>query len=232
MIAIIPARGGSKGLPRKNIKCLLGKPLIAYTIEEALKSKSISRVIISTGDLEIAEISKKYGAEVPFMRPEYLSSDISKAIDTYIYTIQKIEEQEQININEFIVLLPTSPLRECHDIDAACGLFYDKHADSVISYTKEHHPISWHKFVNDDGKFEDIFQDNLLKNRQELKESFFPNGSIYVFSKKIILEGRYYSDNSYSYIMPRERSVDIDTYEDFELAEFYLKKKNEKQTHL
>jgi len=228
MIAIIPARGGSKGLPGKNSKELFGKPLIAYTIEAALNSKYISRVIVSTDDETIAEISKKYGAEIPFMRPGYLATDDSKAIDTYNYTISELEKLGETTIKEFAVLLPTCPLRKVEDINNACQLFFEKKADSVISYTKEHHPISWHKYISPTGKFENIFEQNTLLNRQEIRESYYPNGSIYVFSKELISKEQYYSDNSYAYIMDRSVSVDIDTIEDFELAEYFLKKENEK----
>ena len=108
MIAIIPARGGSKGLPGKNIKEMCDKPLIAYTIEAALKSKSIDHVILSTDDEEIAAVAKKYGAEVPFMRPAELASDTAMAVDNYIYTIGRLEKEWNTKIDSFVVLQPTS----------------------------------------------------------------------------------------------------------------------------
>lgn len=126
MIAIIPARGGSKGLPGKNIKFLNGKPLIAYTIEAALKAKHVHRVIISTDDLEIADTAKKYGAEVPFMRPEYLATDDALAIDVYKYTLSRLSETEGTIITDFMVLQPTSPLRTATDIDKAITIFKEK----------------------------------------------------------------------------------------------------------
>lgn len=223
MIAIIPARGGSKGLPGKNIKLLNGIPLIAYTIKAAINAKAVTRVIVSTDSEEIADVSGKFGAEVPFMRPDHLASDTSAAIDTYLYTIQELERTENISINEIMILLPTSPLRTAEDINKAVELFKGKNADSVISYTEEHHPISWHKYLNDQLKFEDIFPPN-IKNRQELKTSYYPNGSIYIFKKTILVQGIYYSENSYAHLMPRNRSVDIDSMEDFEYAEFLIKK--------
>lgn len=227
MIAIIPARGGSKGLPGKNIKELNGKPLIAYTIEAALESKHIKQVIVSTDDHRIAAVAEKFGAEIPFMRPAELAGDDSKAIDTYLYTIDRIEKEAGKPLNEIVVLLPTCPLRNSNDIDVACELYLQKKADSVVSYTKEHHPITWHKRITAEGKFEPIFPEG-LENRQEIKETFYPNGSIYVFSTKLLKDGKYFSENSYAYIMPRNRSVDIDTPEDFEYAEFLLNRKNEK----
>ena len=142
MIAIIPARGGSKGLPGKNIRPLNGKPLIAYAIEAALKAKNIDRVIISTDDEEIAKIAVEYGAELPFMRPEFLASDTAQAVDNYIYTIGRLEEESGEKIDAFVVLQPTSPLRIAEDVDGAVDLFLQKDADSVISYTPEAHPVT------------------------------------------------------------------------------------------
>ena len=223
MLAIIPARGGSKGLPQKNIRILNGKPLIAYTIEQALLSKEIDRVIVSTDNEEIACVAKKYGAEIPFFRPDELSTDNSKAIDAYIYTINRIAKEESIEINEFVVLLPTSPLRLSDDIDNAVNLFKSKDADSVISYTKENHPISWHKKLDANNKFIPIFEDT-FDNRQNNTPTYYPNGSIYVFNYSLLCKGKYYSENSYAYIMPRERSIDIDYIEDFEYAEFIIMK--------
>ncbi len=224
MIAIIPARGGSKGLPGKNIRPLNGKPLIAYAIEAALKAKHIDRVIISTDDEGIARVAMEYGAELPFMRPAELASDTAMAIDNYIYTIGRLEQEGGKSIDGFVVLQPTSPLRIAEDIDGAIELFERKGADSVISYCQEAHPISWHKYLDEEGRFENIFNTN-IKNRQENRVSYYPNGAVYVFRTSMIRDRKYYTDNSYAYVMPRTRSVDIDFIEDFEYAEFLLKKK-------
>lgn len=224
MIAIIPARGGSKGLPGKNIRPLNGKPLIAYTVEAALQAKHIDRVIISTDDEEIARIAVQYGAELPFMRPSYLASDTAMAVDNYIYTIGRLEEETGKHIDSFVVLQPTSPLRTSEDIDGAIELFIEKNADSVISYTQEAHPISWHKYLDREGHFIDIIKSK-MSNRQDLKVSYYPNGAVYVFKTAIIRGKKYYTDNSFAYIMPRDRSVDIDYIEDFEYAEFLLQRK-------
>ena len=226
MIAIVPARCGSKGLPGKNIKDLLGKPMIVYTIEEALKSKYITDVIISTDCKEIEEVALKYGAKSHFLRPEFLASDSAKAIDNYIYTTDRLNNEFGYEIEKFVVLQPTSPLRLVEDIDGAIELFTKKNADSVISYTEEHHPIEWHKYISDEGKFENIFEEKLL-NRQDMKPSFFPNGAVFVFSCDLIKQNQYYSDNSYAYIMPRFRSIDVDTLEDFKYIEFLMGENHE-----
>lgn len=220
-VVVIPARGGSKGIHNKNLKQLLGKPLIAYTIECAINSQYVERVIVSTDSLEIAEISKEYGAEVPFLRPAELATDSSPVIDTFIYTINRLEHEEGITINQFIVLQPTSPLRSTKDLDEAVELFISKKADSVVSYTSEEHPIYWHKYINNDGKLED-FMPSSISRRQDYRKTYYPNGAIYVFKKDLILQRNYYSENTYAYIMPRNRSVDIDYQEDFDYIEYLM----------
>lgn len=225
MIAIIPARGGSKGLPGKNIRPLNGKPMIAYAIEAALASIHITEVIVSTDDPEIYKIALLYGAKDTFLRPKELASDSSLAIDNYIYTLDRLKQEYHYNIDNFIVLQPTSPLRTVEDIDSAITLFKSKNADSVISYCEEHHPISWHKYLKEDGKLENIFPDT-LNNRQDVKPSYYPNGAIFIFSYDLIKSGCYYSDNTYPFLMPRNRSVDVDTLEDFEYIEFLIGKKH------
>ncbi len=229
MIAIIPARGGSKGLPGKNTKNLLGKPLISYTIEAAKKAKSITEIIISTDSQEIAEIAVKYGAKCPFLRPAYLATDEALSVDNYIHLISKLCENRNTEIGEFIVLQPTSPLRSYQDIDNAIKMFREKNADSVISYTKEKHPITWHKYLNSQNEFIDIFNDD-LKNRQDYRCSYYPNGAIYVFKTQIINKNIYYTDKSYAYLMSSRDSIDIDTIDDFNYAEFILSNKGVSKT--
>lgn len=223
MIAIIPARGGSKGLPGKNIKLLKEKPLIQYTIEAALSARNISRVIVSTDDQEIANISLECGADVPFLRPEHLATDTATSKDVIKYCIERIENDEQISINNFILLQPTSPLRGSQDIDNAIEHFYAKNAQAVISFCAENHPIRWHKYIDDQGKLQDIF-DNVKSIRQEEKKSYYPNGAIYVFDRSSYINEQLIIEKQYAYIMPRSRSIDIDTLEDFEYCEFLLNK--------
>lgn len=223
MIAIIPARGGSKGVKNKNIRYLAGKPLIAYTIECALQANGVDRVIVSTDDEEIARVCREHGAEVPFLRPQELATDNAKAIDVYLHAIHYLRDIEKKELEEIVVLLPTCPLRLPMDIDRAIDLFRNKNADSVISYTKEHHPISWHKYLTEEGEFEDIFESDLA-NRQDLRTSYYPNGAIYVFRSTLLEVGEYYSEASYAYLMPADRSVDIDEETDLLYAEYLLKR--------
>jgi len=225
MIAIIPARGGTKRLPGKNVKDLHRKPKIAYTIEAAKKSNYISNVIISTDDQDIADIAISFGAICPFIRPSELASDSAMAVDNYIYTIERLNNEFDYKIDDFIVLQPTSPLRTVDDIDGAISLFKEKEADSVISYVEESHPITWHKYLDANNKFENIFDDTLA-NRQDNRKSYYPNGAIFVFNFNLIKKKHYYSENSYAYIMPKNRSVDIDYIDDFEYVQYLLGKQN------
>ena len=226
MIAIVPARGGSKGLPGKNIKNLHGKPMIAYTIEEARKSKYIEDIIISTDDQSIADIAVSLGALCHFLRPCELATDNALAVDNYIYTINRLNSDFGYDIDEFIVLQPTSPLRKAEDIDNAIEMFMQNNADSVISFVEETHPISWHKYINDDGKLENIFPDN-IKNRQDNKISYYPNGAIFIFKISVLKNKIYYTENTYAYVMSKSHSVDVDTIDDFEYASFMMGKTNE-----
>lgn len=225
MIAIIPARGGSKGLPGKNIKDFMGKPLIAHSIETALLSKYIDEVFVSTDDEVIRTIALKYGAKDIGLRPKALAEDNSKAIDTYTFTIELLMKRYNRNIDSICVLQPTSPLRTVSDIDSAIELFMHKNADSVVSYTEEHHPIAWHKYLNEDLSFSNIFPES-IDNRQMHRVSVYPNGAVYVFKTELLFSGLYVSEKTFCYLMPRSRSVDIDTIDDFNYAE-YLVRSNE-----
>ena len=222
MIALIPARGGSKGLPNKNIKLLNGKPLIAYSIEAALQAKEVTRVIVSTDYKDIEEVALQYGAEVPFFRPDFLATDNSLSSDMYKYTINRLEEEENIVIDSFVVLQPTSPLRTSIHIDEAIISFREKKAKAVVSYCKEYHSIFWHKRIDSNGKIVKIFEGNFSKNRQEIQETYFPNGAIYVFDKNYIFTTKDYSTDCFAYIMDRKYSIDIDTIDDFLYAEFLM----------
>lgn len=227
MLAIIPARGGSKGLPRKNIKLLDGLPLICHSIKAALDSKLVDRVIVSTEDKEIASIAKDFGAEVPFIRPDSLAGDKSMAMDTYLNVVDLISQQNSKLVESFVALLPTVPLRTSEDIDEAIKIFNAKKADSVISVVEASIPIHWYRRITNDGKLVNFFPDfNAVKNRQEMEKTYVPNGAVYVFQTEILrLTRQYYNKKTYPYIMPKERSADIDDKFDFEWVN-YLKIRN------
>ena len=225
MLAIIPARGGSKGIPKKNIKLLCGKPLIAYTIEAAIDAKNVDRIILSTDDPEITQVARNYDVEIPFMRPEELARDDSLAIDNYIYTIERLNREFNNNIEEFAVLLPTAPLRTSQDIDKAIELFSKKRADSVISCIALHHPLDWIFGINSDGivkRNKDVDIKKMM-NRQESEQGYIPNGAVFIFKYSLLKEKySYYSDKTYAYVMSPERSIDIDTELDVKFAEFLM----------
>jgi CMP-N-acetylneuraminic acid synthetase len=223
IIAIIPARGGSKGIPKKNIKQLAGKPLIAYSIEAALKSKYIDRVIVSTEDEEIAEISKKYGAEV-VDRPKELAKDETPTIDV-IFHFLEILKMKNYNPDIVVLLQPTSPLRSAEDIDNAIKLFLDSDCESIVSVCEVEHPPYW-SFKIEGGYLKSLFGDEYLRRRrQDLEKVYMPNGAIYISTpENLRIYKSFYCPRTIPYIMPVERSVDIDNEIDFMIAELVMKK--------
>ena len=226
ILALIPARGGSKGLPRKNIASLLGKPLIAWTISEALSSKYLDGVIVSTEDEEIARIAKKYGAEIPFKRPKHLACDTSKGIDVVLHAIDWFNKKG--NRYDLLMLLqPTSPLRTVEDIDRAVEYFFAKQGDVVVSVCEAEHSPLWTNILPDDmcmQKFINLKSSGL--NRQDLPKHYRLNGAIYLsFCDHLQRNKSFFGKGTFAYIMPQESSVDIDSNFDFNLAEFILSRR-------
>lgn len=229
IVALIPARGGSKGLPRKNIRILLNKPLIAWAIGGARKSRLIDRVIISTDDEEIKCVSEKYGGEAPFLRPKELAQDRSRAVDVIMHALNWIERAGQ-SYDAFILLQPTSPLRTETDINAAIKIFVEKKAKAVVSVCEtEHHPYLSNTLPNDKCMKDFIKSDAMNKNRQELPKYYRLNGAIFMADCGYFRKGRsFYGKNTYAYVMPQERSVDIDGTIDLKFAECLLKEQKRK----
>lgn len=226
ILGLIPARGGSKSLPRKNIRPLLGKPLIAWTIEQALASKYLDGVIVSTDDEEIAEISKKYGAEVPFMRPKELATDETKGIDVVLHAVDWIEINNK-PYNLLMLLQPTSPLRTYEDIDKAIKLLFSKKAQAVVSVCEaEHHPY-WSNILPQDGCMRDFIKAEIMnKNRQELPVFYRLNGAIYLAYGGYLKEQKnFLGKKTFAYIMQQEKSIDIDNKVDFKFTEILMRKK-------
>lgn len=222
IIAIIPARGGSKGILGKNIKLLDGKPLIAYTIEAALQSKCLDRIIVSTDDKKIAEVSKKYGAEI-IKRPKFLAGDKAKTIDAVFHVFDALEREKYVF--DFLVLLqPTSPLRTAKDIKEAIELFQNTSPELLVSVYKMEPPPYW-CFRIEKNYLKPIFGLKYFKPRGEVPEAYMPNGAIYISSPKFLRKNKsFYAKKSLPYIMPKEKSVDIDYPIDFRLAELLIKK--------
>lgn len=224
-IAIIPARGGSKGLPGKNLKSFAGKPMIAWTIEAALNAEAVDRVIVTTDDMEIAEVSLANKAEVPFMRPDELATDESKVYDAIEYTLERYKRECSVVIETLIVLQPTSPLRTSKHIEEALELYRKSRCKSLISVTKTDHPIAWEMVITDEGTVENYFGDKMPTNRQSYKETYHPNGMIYIHDYKKFIENKGRANDAITpYIVLKPYSVDIDDQHDFEYAEFLFQK--------
>ena len=225
VLAIIPARGGSKGLPNKNILPLGDHPLIAWSINAANKSKYVDRCIISTDEKNIALISKQYGGEVPFLRPPQLSSDTANSKDVILHAIQTIKEKYNI----IILLQPTSPLRNSIDIDKALELMEQKNANALVSMVSLKHPIEWTSRLTSDLHIPDLINFSSKKTRrQDFQERFELNGAIYISnSEAFINEETFITNETIAYIMPPERSIDIDNKFDYDLATFLLKKNSD-----
>ena len=224
ILAIIPARGGSKGLPGKNIKELNGKPLIAYTIEAAKKSKYIDRVVISTDDKEIADTSKTYGGEIPCLRPDELSKDNSPTIDCVIHMLNYLKEKESY-VPEYVALLQcTSPLRDYNHLNEAIEKLIKTKKDAIVSVCEaEVNPYWTNVFEGDDLKYF-IEEGRKITRRQDLPKVYRGNGAFYIVKTSVLITERTVEpENLTGYIMSNEASIDIDTIMDFKIAEIMIK---------
>lgn len=225
-LAIIPARSGSKGLKDKNIKELCGKPMIAYTIEAAKESKIFEDIIVSTDSLKYAEISNKYGASVPFLRPDYLSTDIATTNDVIEYTIKELQKIGK-EFDYFILLQPTSPLRTSQDILGAVELLFKKNANSIISVCEAEHSPLYMNILDESLSMDGFLPKNVKTRRQEFSKYYRLNGAIYISKVDYFLKYKnFYGEISYAYIMDKIRSIDIDDEFDFTMAENFIKMLN------
>ncbi len=225
ILAIIPARGGSKGLSRKNIKMIAGKPLLAWTIETALSVPILDRVILSTDDEQILKTGKKYGAEAPFLRPASIAGDNVTDMPVYEHTLNWLAENEQFYPEIVVWLRPTTPLRTSMDIEQAVNLLIQKNPDWVRSVCEvEHHPYWMYKL--NEGMMESFIDginiDDYIR-RQLLPPVYRLNGAVDVTWSSTVLEKKFlYSGVIAAYIMPGDRSVDIDTKMDLRIAEMLM----------
>ena len=223
ILGVIPARGGSKGVARKNIRPLNGKPLIAYTVEESCKSKYLTRVIVSTDDLDISDVARKCGADVPFIRPAELATDSAPAIDVVIHALLEVEKlNKQVKYEIIVLLQPTAPFRKAEDIDGAIDLLVNNKADSVISVVSVggHHPARM-KYLERNRLIDPPFCEAYENQpRQELKPMVIRNGAIYATKRETLLRRSFKGKVSMAWIMPPERSINIDSEYDFHLAEW------------
>ncbi|MEG1419368.1 MAG: acylneuraminate cytidylyltransferase family protein [Citrobacter sp.] len=218
-IAIIPARGGSKRLPNKNIKHLYGKPLITWTIEAALASNVFDFVLVTTDCTEIANISRIAGASVPFLRPAELATDTASTNDVISHAVAWVEENIG-NVSRVTLLQPTSPLRSASDISHAMALYDAKQASAIISVCPTDHPIQFCNTLSADLRMDGFIKTSDNKRTQELETTYRLNGAIYIFARIYAdnIAG-IYTKNTFAYIMKRENSIDIDQELDFILAE-------------
>ncbi|MFA6357071.1 MAG: acylneuraminate cytidylyltransferase family protein [Candidatus Omnitrophota bacterium] len=221
IVCIIPARGGSKGLPGKNIKMLLGKPLIAYSIRQAKQSELIDRVIVSTDDKKIAKISEKYGAEVPFIRPKSLAQDKSSTMDVLLHAMEWLKK-DNYSFDVLVLLHATAPLRLVGDINNSIKLLFNKNVSNVFSVTEAHRNPYFNMVEVKRGRVK-LVKKSCFTARQAAPEVYDMNASIYVWWKDVLIKGKgVFLSNSRIYVMPKRRSIDIDDYIDFRVAEILM----------
>lgn len=227
MLALIPAKQNSTRLKNKNLKLLNGKPLIYYSIKAALKSKYVSRVIVSTDSKKIAKRSLEYGAEVPFIRPKSISKKDTTIKEVCRHALKYLEKKEKIKIREVIILQPTSPLRTTDDINKSIKIFKKKStAEYLTSFTKTK-PYEWLFVKKKDKNFSQISKKK-IKNSQYLDQTYILTGAIYIMKRALIFGKELNLQKVTGIEIPHERSIDIDDAKDFALAKTFLIKKNEK----
>ena len=227
-LAIITARSGSKGLPDKNIRYLSGKPLMAYSIEAARDSGLFERIYVSTDSENYKKIAEAWGAEVPFLRPESLAGDTASSWDVVKQAVAAFSEMGE-EYEEIALLQPTSPLRGAEDIRKAHALMEEKEAKAVIGVCPMDHSPLWSNTLPEDGSMAGFIRPEVMRsNRQALPEYYRINGAMYFIKKECLdkIESLY-EDRCFAYVMPTERSVDIDTIADFYLAEALLRAKEQ-----
>ncbi len=225
ILAVITARGGSKGIPGKNIKSLGGKPLIAYTIEVAKRSKLITHLIVSTDDEQIAAVCREYGAEVPFIRPKELAQDNTPHLPVMQHATDFMEKKLGITFDIVVILQPTSPFRTVEDLDDTIQKLIDAGAESAVSVCEiegRHHPMKVKKLEGD--RILPYTIDENVTRRQDLPVAYKRSGAVYAFKRDVLMkENRTFFDGHVvGYIVPALRSIDIDTPLDWIEAEYLL----------
>lgn len=222
-IAIIPIRSGSKGLKDKNILPLNGKPLVAYTIEAALRSKMFDEVFVSTDSEEYAKIAEEYGANASFLRSQKLSGDAADSWDVVREVIDEFEKKGQ-EFEEIMLLQATSPLRDEIDICKCVELMEINNANSIQSVCEMNHSPLWSNQLPADGRMDDFAIEPYDRMpRQSLPKYYRLNGAIYLLKRSELYQDKMFRKNSFAYIMPTEKSVDIDNKFDFQIAELLIK---------
>lgn len=221
VLAIIPARGGSKGIPRKNVKAISGKPMIQYTIEAAKDCEYIDKVIVSTEDEEIADISMRAGAIVPFSRPEELATDEAKIIDVVMHAVEFYEcKAEHFDI--IVLLQPTSPLRNAEDVTKALEYFIRKEQKSLVSVSEVSESPIFMRSFNKENELEKIVSEDDDVRGQDMKRYYRINGAIYINKASELNPQTSFNDNQMGYVLTKEHGIDVDEPQDLVVAEYYL----------
>lgn len=225
ILALIPARGGSKGIKNKNIINLAGKPLIAWTIEAARKSIFIDDVIITTDSAEIASVAKKFGGDAPFLRPPELAGDKSNTIDAVLHALGELKKLKKF-YDALVLLQPTQPLRLPEDIDGAIETFFKNSELPLASVSPvKDHPVLIRSLSSDKKTLVPLLNLNSTCRRQDMPDYYRVNGCIYINKLNEFNElnkNTSFNDNIIAFVMPRERSVDIDEPSDIAMAEYYI----------
>jgi CMP-N,N'-diacetyllegionaminic acid synthase len=227
ILALIPARGGSKGIREKNIKLFAGKPLIAHTIAAAKDSKCVDRIVVSTDDQRIADVAKECGAEIPVFRPAELAGDKSPVMDAVIHMLDHLKDKESYEPTHVLLLQTTSPLRTAQDIDASVELYEKRGADSLVSMCRTEQGLFT---KGDDDVVETLFDGySAGTNRQSLKPTYKLDGCmIYLIRTELLREKRsFIAGKLVGYEIPRWRAVDLDEPQDFVVGELIYKNRNE-----
>lgn len=229
LLAIIPARAGSKRLPNKNILPLKGRPLIQWTIQAALDSGCVDTVVVSTDSKKIADVARHCGASVPFIRPEHLSNDESKSIDVVLHVIDELKSKGR-SFDYVMLLQPTSPLRTGRHIREAVSLLHSKDAIAVVSVCPISHPVEWVGEISSDLSLDSFFENMPINKRsQDFTKKYRLNGAIYLISVDGLIKNKALTSRkgTYAYLMRPEDSVDIDTEIDHALCELLINRRSD-----
>ena len=221
LLALIPARGGSKGRPRKHIRLFCGKPLIQWSIDVARAAPSVDRVVVSTDDPEIAEIASAAGAEVPFLRPSEFACDTAPGIAPVLHALQQLPD-----VSDLLLMQPTSPLREIADVEAIIGLRQETCGHTVVSVTPTSKHPAWMYTLTPQQVIKPLLDTPDASCRQDLQPAYVLNGALYLSSRVLLEQNKsFLTKNTVAYAMPPERSVDIDTLFDWHWGEFLMQQK-------
>lgn len=233
VLGVIPARGGSKSVPRKNIALLHGKPMIVYTIEAAQQSCRLNDFVVSSEDEEIIEIARQYGAASPFIRPAELATDEAPSLPVVQHAVREMESIRGLSYDYVVLLQPTTPLRQAQDIDAAIEKLVATAADSVVSVCDvgAYHPARMRQIVDDRLVELPIHEPREMLRRQDLPPVYIRNGAVYAVKREVVmLQNSMIGQVSRPYIMPQERSVNVDSKLDLLLAEILLRQSSQRES--